>query len=153
MENHDNEQRLRILQERLGQIKNKQETQGEQAKIDNTSPYPTYNPKATQSSDENIVLEQTEIVQQSSLFPWKKIFTVLIIVILGFGGFYLYENFDVTSLLPEKTNSVETIVEQKAIVVPIQYSIDFGEAQHLILLSSFDTEEAAKTFSKQKTSD
>ena len=61
MEHHDNEQRLRILQERLGQIKNKQEAKhDEQPKVDNTPPYPTYNPKATQSSNENIAHEETE---------------------------------------------------------------------------------------------
>ena len=55
MENYDNEQRLRILQERLGQIKSKQEVEREQPKVENTPPYPTYNPKATQSSDEDVV--------------------------------------------------------------------------------------------------
>jgi len=61
MEHYDNEQRLRILQERLGQIKNKQEAKhDEQPKVDNTPPYPTYNPKATQSSNEDIAPEQTE---------------------------------------------------------------------------------------------
>ena len=55
MENYDNEQRLRILQDRLGQIKSKQEVEKEQSKVENTTPYPTYNPKATQSSDEDVV--------------------------------------------------------------------------------------------------
>ena len=83
MEHYDNEQRLRILQERLGQIKNKQEARhDEEAKVDNTPPYPTYNPKATQSSNEDIAPEQTEKEKTPSTSPWKRIFTLLILHLL-----------------------------------------------------------------------
>ena len=62
MEHHDNEQRLRILQERLGQIKNKQEERQKQQPIaENTAPYPAYNPKATQNSDEDILPTTEEV--------------------------------------------------------------------------------------------
>ena len=127
MEHYDNEQRLRILQERLVQIKNKQEARhDEQPKVDNTTPYPTYNPKATQSSNEDIASEQTEKEKTPSASPWKRIFTLLIIGGLAYGGFYLYKNFDYfASLIPAATNS-ESIVEQE-VPVPLQYSLDFGE--------------------------
>ena len=57
MEHYDNEQRLRILQERLNQIKDKQTSNFETDRDnDNNPPYPTYNPKATESSDVDINL-------------------------------------------------------------------------------------------------
>ena len=149
MEHYDNEQRLRILQERLGQIKNKQKARhDEQPKVDNT---PTYNPKATQSSDEDIAPEQTEKEKTSSTFPWKKIFTLLIIGGLAYGGFYLYENFDFASLIHKTTNS-EPIVEQE-VLVPLQYSLDFGEAKHLIMIGDFQDESLAKSLVEQKNTE
>ncbi len=149
MENYDNEQRLRILQERLGQIKSKQEVEKEQPKVENT-PYPTYNPKATQSSDEDVVTEQIEPEKQSSSSAWKKIITLLLIGGLGYGGYYFYENFDFSSLTPETANTIEPVVEENT-VAPLQYTLDFGEAKHLVLLSSFDNEDAAKMFADEKT--
>ena len=149
MENYDNDQRLRILQERLGQIKSKQEVEKEQPKAENTPPYPTYNPKATQSSDENVVPEQIETDKQSSSSAWKKVITLLVIGGLGYGGYYLYENFDFSSLTPETTNNIEPIVAEN-IVAPLQYTLDFGEAKHLVLLSSFDNEDAARIFADAK---
>ena len=152
MEHYDNEQRLRILQERLGQIKNKQEVRNdEQPKVDSTPPYPTYNPKATQSSDENIAPEQIEKEKTPSTSPWKRIFTLLIIGGLAYGGFYLYENFDFASLIHKTTNS-ELIVEQE-VLVPLQYSLDFGEAKHLIMIGDFEDESLAKSLVEQKNTE
>ena len=149
MENYDNEQRLRILQERLGQIKNKQQAQQEQPEVENNPPYPTYNPKATQSSDEDIVPEQTGDRKQPSSSAWKKVITLLLIGGLGYGGYYFYENFDFSSLTPETTNTIEPVVAEN-IVEPLQYTLDFGEAKHLVLLSSFDNEDAARMFADVK---
>jgi hypothetical protein len=150
MENYDNEQRLRILQERLGQIKSKQEGEREQPKVENTPPYPTYNPKATQSSDEDIVPEKIETEKQSSSSAWKKIITLLLIGGLAYGGYYFYENFDFSSLTPEATNTIEPVVEEN-IVAPLQYTLDFGEAKHIVILSSFDNEDEARMFADEKT--
>lgn len=150
MENYDNEQRLRILQERLGQIKSKQEGEREQPKVENTPPYPTYNPKATQSSDEDVVPEKIENEKQSSSSAWKKIITLFLIGGLAYGGYYFYENFDFSSLTPEATNTIEPVVEEN-IVAPLQYTLDFGEAKHIVILSSFDNEDAARMFADEKT--
>ena len=147
MEHYDNEQRLRILQERLGQIKNKQEARDdEQAKVDNTPPYPTYNPKAIQSSNEDITLEQTEKEKTPFTSPWKIIFTLLIIGGLAYGGFYLYEN------LIHKTTNSEPLVKQE-VLVPLQYSLDFGEAKHLIMIGDFEDESLAKSLVEQKNTE
>ena len=153
MEHYDNEQRLRILQERLWQIKNKQEARhDEQSKVDNTPPYPTYNPKATQSSNEDIAPEQTEKEKTPSTYPWKRIFTLLIIGGLAYGGFYLYENFDFASLIHKTTNS-EPIVEQE-VLVPLQYSLDFEKgATHLIMIGDFEDESLAKSLVEQKNTE
>ncbi|MDP7243830.1 MAG: SPOR domain-containing protein [Flavobacteriales bacterium] len=65
------------------------------------------------------------------------------------GGYYLYTNFDFNSLLPEKSKISEQILPED-IVVPLQYSLDFGAAKHLILLSSFGDESLAKSLVEQK---
>ena len=149
MEHYDNEQRLRILQERLGQIKAKKETRhDEQPKADSAPPYPTYNPKATQSSHEDIVSEQTKKEKKPSAFSWKRTFILLIIGGLAYAGFYLYENLESISVTTEKTNS-ETIIKQE-VLVPLQYSLDFGEAKHLIIIGEFEDESLAKSLVEQK---
>jgi len=149
MENYDNEQRLRILQDRLAQIKSKQEVEKEQPKVESTPPYPTYNPKATQSSDEDVVPGKIETEKQPSSYAWKKIIILLLIGGLGYGGYYFYENFDFSTFVAESSNTVEPAVEEN-IVAPLQYTLDFGEAKHLVLLSSFDNEDAAKMFADEK---
>ena len=149
MENYDNDQRLRILQERLGQIKSKQEAEKEQPKVESTPPYPTYNPKATQSSDEDVVPGKIETEKQPSSSAWKKVIILLLIGGLGYGGYYFYENFNFSTFVPESSNTVEPAVEEN-IVAPLLYTLDFGEAKHLVLLSSFDNEDAAKMFADEK---
>ena len=152
MDNKTNDERLRILQERLGQIKAKKEMKhDEQTKADNVPPYPTYNPKATQSSHEDIVSEQTKKEKESSAFSWKRIFILLIIGVLTYAGFYLYENLESISVTPEKTNS-ETIIKQE-VLVPLQYSFDFGEAKHLIIIGEFEDESLAKSLAEQKNTE
>ncbi len=150
MEHYDNEQRIRILQERLGQIKNKQEVRQEQPpRVENTPTYPTYNPKATQSSDEDVIPAEEEKEKKSFGFPSKTFIRLLILGFLVGGGYYLYTNFDFNSLLPEKSKISEQILPED-IVVPLQYSLDFGAAKHLILLSSFGDESLAKSLVEQK---
>jgi hypothetical protein len=151
MEHNDNEQRLRILQERLGQIKNKQEARKKQQPIAvDTAPYPAYNPKATQNSDEDILPTTEEVkVKKSTGFATKTVVILLILGILVGGGVYLYTNFDFNSLLPEKSKISEQIIPEN-VVVPLQYTFDFGEAKHLVLLSSFEEESLAKSFMEEK---
>jgi len=151
MEHNDNEQRLRILQERLGQIKNKQEARQKQQPIaEDTAPYPAYNPKATQNSDEDILPTTEEVkVKKSTRFATKTFVRLLILGILVGGGVYLYTNFDFNSLLPEKSKISEQIIPEN-VVVPLQYTFDFGEAKHLVLLSSFEEESLAKSFMEEK---
>ena len=150
MEHYDNEQRLRILQERLGQIKNKQEARQEQPpRVENTTAYPTYNPKATQSSDEDVIPAEEEKKKKSSGFPSKTFIRLLIFGFLVGGGYYLYTNFDFNSLLPEKSKISEQIIP-KDVVVPLQYSLDFGAAKYIVILSSFEEESLAKTLVEEK---
>jgi len=141
MEHNDNEQRLRILQERLGQIKNKQEAKQQQPKIDNNPPYPTYNPRATESSEENVAptIEQKE--RKPIKFPWKFIKIILILGALSYSGFYLYNNVDFTSLIPSTTQTQETVIENSA--TPLQYALDFGEAKHPVIIGDFAEENTA----------
>jgi hypothetical protein len=150
MEHYDNEQRLRILQERLEQIKNKQEVRQEQPpRVENTPAYPTYNPKATQSSDEDVIPAEEEKEKKSSGFPSKTFIRLLIFGFLVGGGYYLYTNFDFNSLLPEKSKISEQILPED-VVVPLQYSLDFGAAKYIVILSSFEEESLAKTLVEEK---
>lgn len=150
MEHYDNEQRLRILQERLEQIKNKQEVRQEQPpRVENTPTYPTYNPKATQSSDEDVIPAEEEKEKKSSGFPSKTFIRLLIFGFLVGGGYYLYTNFDFNSLLPEKSKISEQILPED-VVVPLQYSLDFGAAKYIVILSSFEEESLAKTLVEEK---
>ena len=150
MEHYDNEQRLRILQERLGQIKDKQEARQEQPpRVENTPAYPTYNPKATQSSDEDVIPAEEEKEKKSSGFPSKTFIRLLIFGFLVGGGYYLYTNFDFNSLLPEKSKISEQIIPED-VVVPLQYSLDFGAAKYIVILSSFEEESLAKTLVEEK---
>ena len=150
MEHYDNEQRLRILQERLGQIKNKQEARQEQPpRVENTPAYPTYNPKATQSSDEDVIPAEEEKEKKSSGFPSKTFIRLLIFGFLVGGGYYLYTNFDFNSLLAEKSKISEQIIPED-VVVPLQYSLDFGAAKYIVILSSFEEESSAKTLVEEK---
>lgn len=150
MEHYDNEQRLRILQERLGQIKNKQEARQEQPpRVEDTPAYPTYNPKATQSSDEDVIPAEEEKEKKSSGFPSKTFIRLLIFGFLVGGGYYLYTNFDFNSLLPEKSKISEQIIPED-VVAPLQYSLDFGAAKYIVILSSFEEESLAKTLVEEK---
>ena len=151
MEHYDNEQRLRILQERLGQIKNKQEARQEQPpRVEDTPAYPTYNPRATQSSEEDVIPVNKETKdKKSSGFLSKTFIRLLIFGILMGGGYYLYTNFEFNSLLPEKSKISEQIIPED-VVVQLQYSLNFGEAKHLVLLSSFGDESLAKSLVEQK---
>ena len=150
MEHYDNEQRLRILQERLGQIKNKQEARQEQPpRVEDIPAYPTYNPKATQSSDEDVIPAEEEKEKKSSGFPSKTFIRLLIFGFLVGGGYYLYTNFDFNSLLPEKSKISEQIIPED-VVVPLQYSLDFGAAKYIVILSSFEEESLAKTLVEEK---
>ena len=152
MEHHDNEQRLRILQERLGQIKNKQEERQKQQPIaENTAPYPEYNPKATQNSDEDILPTTEEVkAKKSSGFATKTFVRLLILgILIGGGVYYLYTNFDFNSLFPEKSEISEQIIPEN-VVVPLQYSFDFGEAKHMVIIASFEDESLAKTLVEER---
>ena len=65
------------------------------------------------------------------------------------GGYYLYTNFDFNSLLPEKSKISEQILPED-VVVPLQYSLDFGAAKYIVILSSFEEESLAKTLVEEK---
>lgn len=155
MEHYDNEQRLRILQERLNQIKDKQTSNSETDRDnDNNPPYPTYNPKATESSDVDINLPNTHNKQKSRLSA-KPIILIILFGFLLYGLFYLYEypnqiaskvdlNMDKVLEEPKKEiiNSKENIV--------IEYSLDFGKAKFIIKIGDYEDEMEAKSLVKQK---
>ena len=91
MSEKTNDEKLRILQERLTQIKQKKDT-----------PTPIKQQKeVTEVAPDEIQIPQKEKTPMS--FGWLKY--VVIIGSLGYGGFYAYENSNV--LTSEKTDTKE----------------------------------------------
>tara|TARA_B100000959_G_C14663205_1_gene493280 strand:- start:92 stop:697 length:606 start_codon:yes stop_codon:yes gene_type:complete len=152
MEQNDNEQRLRILQERLGQIKDKKHGQeGNTPKPEHTSPFPTYNPKATQSSDEAVTHIIKDEKQRNTIkLLWKKITYLTLFIVGSIGGFYMYHNFDMSTFIP---NSMEETAVNVEDIIPIQYSLDFGEAKHLVIIASLTNEKSAIELTDTKTAE
>ncbi len=151
MEHNDNEQRLRILQERLEQIKNKQKSKKEQ-RVEDPPPYPTYNPKEIQSSNVDIASIAEEKEKGSFVFSWKFAFTILIIIGISYGGYFLYKNYDLKSSLPKRAIETEQIINNKT-TEPLQYSLDFGEAKHLVIFASCEDENTAIELANSKTTE
>jgi len=155
MEHYDNEQRLRILQERLNQIKDKQTSNFEKDKEnDNNPPYPTYNPKATESSDVDVNLPNTHNKQKSKLSA-KQIIFLIIFGFLLYGLFYFYKNPNQIGL--EYGNKADKVIDKpkKEIInskdnIAIEYSLDFGNAKFIIKISDYENEMEAKSLVKQK---
>jgi cytoskeletal protein RodZ len=153
MEHYDNEQRLRILQERLGQIKAKKETRHDkQPKADSIPPYPTYNPKATESSDVDIDLPVQNEKKKTTNFLSKSIFILIILIILGLiivSAFYFKDlvNYNLT----KQAEEVNTVEIKKT--TTLQYSLDFGEAKHLIIIGDFEDKSLAESLVEQKNNE
>ena len=155
MEHYDNEQRLRILQERLNQIKDKHSSNFETGiDKDNNPPYPTYNPKATESSDVDINLPNSHNKQKSRLSV-KPFILTMIFGFLLFGLFYLYEYPN--QIIGKADWSMDKLIEEpkKEIInsdknTTIEYSLDFGKAKFLIKIGDYENEMEAKLLVKKK---
>ena len=124
MSDKTNDEKLRILQERLAQIKQKQET-----------PVPTRNQREEVIE---IATPKDEVPQKERnpmSFGWVKY--VVIIGVVGFGSFYAYNNIDSSNL----TLSEEITEEPKDFV--LEYNLNL-KGDNISIISSFEDENSAK---------
>ena len=122
MSEKTNDEKLRILQERLTQIKQKKDT-----------PTPIKQQKeVTEVAPDEIQVPQKEKTPMS--FGWLKY--VVIIGSLGYGGFYAYENSNV--LTSEKTDTKEVNIAE------IKYTLNFDGQNHIAITETFEDESSAK---------
>jgi len=124
MSDKTNDEKLRILQERLAQIKQKQET-----------PVPT---RAQREEVIEIATPQDEVPQKERnpmSFGWVKY--VVIIGVVGYGSFYAYNNIDFSNL----TSSEEITEEPKEFV--LEYNLNL-KGDNISIISSFEDENSAK---------
>ena len=126
MSDKTNDEKLRILQERLAQIKQKQET-----------PVPTRNQREEVIE---IATPQDEVPQKEHnpmSFGWVKYVVIIGVVIgvVGFGSFYAYNNFS------NLTSSEEIIEEPKEFV--LKYNLTL-KGNNISIMSSCEDENSAK---------
>jgi len=124
MSDKTNDEKLRILQERLAQIKQKQET-----------PVPT---RAQREEVIEIATPNDEVLQKGynpMSFRWVKY--VVIIGVIGYGSFYAYNNIDFSNL----TSSEEITEEPKEFV--LEYNLNL-KGDNISVISSFEDENSAK---------
>ena len=124
MSDKTNDEKLRILQERLAQIKQKQET-----------PVPTRNQREEVIE---IATPKDEVPQKGRnpmSFGWVKY--VVIIGVVGYGSFYAYNNIDFSNL----TSSEEITEEPKEFV--LKYNLNL-KGDNISIISSFEDEISAK---------
>ena len=129
MSHRKNDEKLKILQERLAQIKQKSET--------------TVPPNNQKEEVIEIATPEENIPQEKNTpmsFNWAKY--VLIIGALGYGLFYTYNNIDFSNTFA----SDEQIEEMKEFV--LEYNLNFSgeneELKNIAIIASFEDEILAK---------
>ena len=128
MSEKTNDEKLKILQERLTQIKQKKDT-----------PNP---PKKQKEAVKEVPTLQTETPQKEKTpmsFGWLKyIGMMLSLAGLGIGGFYAYKNIDFNALTSEKTDADAINIAE------IEYDLDFEGQNNIAITGTFKDESSAK---------
>lgn len=127
MNNNTNEEKLRILQERLTQIKQK-----EKAVITT--------PKNKEKEEIKIIADNIDVTQKEKKtmsFRWLKY--IAFMIILGYAIFYSYNNISSSKL--EKTSAkIDAENEAKS---PLKYSLDLI-GNNIATIATFEDEGSAK---------
>ena len=135
MSDKTNDEKLRILQERLAQIKEKQET-----------PVPS-------SKQQEKVIEittpefETPAKDKKPLYSgrWSK---VILIGVVAYGIFYGYNKIDSKSFIPELASSEE--VKEEVTSTKIEYNMNL-EGNNIAIVNSFEDESSAKAMVNELT--
>jgi hypothetical protein len=125
MNDRANDEKLRILQERLSQIKQKDET--------------LLSPIDQREEVIEVALPQTETPQKEKTpisFGWLKY--VIIIGALGYGSFYAYNNMDFSNIFSSSDKGIEEIQE-----FVLEYNLNIPGGK-IAITASFEDESAAK---------
>jgi len=152
MSDRTNDEKLRILQERLAQIKVKDDADLPLEPMDESAQIKQKHeiPAATSKEEKEEVIEvsspQTETPQKEkspTSFKWLKYF--ILSFLCGFGGYYAYNNIDFTNTFA----SDEEIEETKEFV--LEYDLNIPGKKHpflkltfVAITASFEDEPSAK---------
>ena len=146
MSDKTNDEKLRILQERLAQIKQKSETPAPQeAIIEIEAPAP--------SPQREVVIETPEVKaesidRQSSNLYWIKyvVIGIGVIGVVAFGIFYGYKNIDYFNSLISTFSSEDTVegIVEETIPSKLTYDFELEESGVLAIISSFPDSTLAK---------
>ncbi len=139
MRDISNEERLRILRERLDQI---------QQKNSNTPPSVS---QAEEKVEKIIDTPNNNDIPSSK--RRNKLPLLFLIAILLYTGYYIY-----TNITPPNPNAVEEevaeeVTEEVTEEIALEYTLNFGKKKHLIIANSFENEESAKSFLDNKIKD
>ena len=123
MNDRANNEKLRILQERLAQIKQRDETP----------------PPQTSQSQEEIKSTSPQKERKPMLFKLFKVFVFSFCI--AFGAKYAYNNIDLNSFVAKLNSSEE--VKEELISNKIEYNLNL-EGNNIAIVNSFEDESSAK---------
>ncbi len=131
MSDKTNEEKLRILKERLNHIKQKQES----------SAIPKENTEKIINPSSNEIENPYEKRKLKS-FGWLK---YVAIFACSFAAFYAYNNIDLNSLKSTETDTTELDEVNKIneAVIPLKYNLDL-QGDKIVIVSTFKDENSAK---------
>ena len=153
MSNNTNDEKLKILQERLAQIKEQKETPSNTAEKDPGSD--TQEDIVESDVNQNIEKETESSIYENnsqqtkkanSSFRWLKYFIII-------GGaaylvFYSLNSMNLESLNTEKSNTKETTVA--TVEKPLEYTLNLN-GQNIALVGTFQDENLAKSMLEKLT--
>ena len=137
MSDKTNEEKLRILQERLASIQQKKETNQEEETQKNKPVTPVFEEELVNHPDiDPIAKTPRQSRNNASLFKYFILFFILFLV--GYGGFYAYQNIDFNSF---SIFSNEIEIEENII-----YEKSSFDGNFIIVLNTFEEKELIKRF-------
>ena len=128
MSDKTNDEKLRILQERLAQIKGKQETTAEES-------------EQQEKVIEIAVPEVETLAKDKKPFYSSWVSKVILVGAVAYGIFYGYKNIDSKSFVPERASSEE--VKEEITSTKIEYNMNL-EGNNIAIVNSFGDESLAK---------
>jgi hypothetical protein len=127
MSDTKNDEKLRILQERLAQIKQKQNTQ-----------IPISQQRQTDSKIETPKNENPKIERNPLNFSWIK--KAIIVGSVAYGIFYGYTNIDFNLLIPDFSSEK---ISQELVTNQLEYKLNL-KGNNIAIIRSFEDESSAK---------
>ena len=148
MSDRTNDEKLKVLQERLAQIKKKSESADKKEDVVETTTFE----EPTSFEEENIIDKskssaQTTEPKSANIF-WQKNKNIAVIVsfiigvwMIAYGIFYGYTNINIDSLMSSKSSDVAI---EESIPFELKYSFELEESGLLAIIGTFEEEGSAK---------